>query len=938
MICYRKEKMNVFKAAILAVSVLLFAACTDDESSGPVEREDPSIHDTDIYTQAKSSDDYKNSKVKYGKMTDPRDGKVYRTIVVDGLEWMAENLDFSDSELMPNIEGANWCYDNNPDFCKVGGRLYTWAAAMNLSSDMLNKDWGQYVKTSTMRRGICPEGWAIPDRNEYWGLTERAGNDSYSVAGKNLKSTKGWRGLDGNGLDSIGFTALPTGFYAKDKFYNAGFEGGFWTSSDDYYLSSSEANVVNFAYDSEAASIVARKKEFGYSVRCVKDTTVIRIAHDDSVSKIDELKLAGELYDTAKVVRGKFVDPRDNREYRTVKIGNETWMAENMDYLANDSVSACYAREDSLCEIYGRLYTYEFARDSVCPEGWHLPTKANYEVLRKLTGLAGVVGIYYIDVSALTLKGKETWADYQRGGEAHDGSGLDLYGFDVLAGGRGVIGAEVDSFFNRGENAHLWVYDNGDGYYYTIDFDNQNYKTDYNGRGNKGLASVRCIQGEKAVFYECPIDTSDYKRPSYTGTDSSVTEGGYLQDMRDNKFYKVVTIGKQTWMAENLNAAVVGYNATCYKNNDGVCDSLGMYYTWDEAMDLSSVFTSVDDYYCRHNEVRRGMCPKGWHLPSEEEWRELIETAGDSLSANRMLKSKTGWQVENGFDTYGFDAVPGGFNPGDRYSTQREKTAYYWARTEATRFASSAIAFGGDNYALVKLMPHAKSTRLPIRCLKDSALVSEAVELQEPYISLVPACRVGNKDKCTYGTLKDERDEHVYKTVQIGTQTWMAENLEFASEDSPESGFYFWSTAVDTAGVFSENAKGCERGRECNLKEPVRGICPEGWHVPSMLDWEKLFAVIGGETVAWTSLKSSEGWSKNAGVDAYGWNAVPTGYWYAVDSTVHLKGDVAHFWSWKSGSRINSMNMGFYADSTSGFEMTDLNTEVGANIRCLKDE
>ena len=205
-------------------------------------------------------------------------------------------------------------------------------------------------------------------------------------------------------------------------------------------------------------------------------------------------------------------------------------------------------------------------------------------------------------------------------------------------------------------------------------------------------------------------------------------------------------------------------------------------------------------------------------------------------------------------------------------------------------------------------------------------------------MSLAKSCKTAKKDDCVYGELKDERDEHVYKTVQIGTQTWMAENLEFACEGSPEPGFYFWSTAVDTAGVFSENAKGCDRRRGCNFKEPLRGICPEGWHIPSMLDWKKFFALVGGADVAWTSLKSPEGWSKNSGVDAYGWNAVPTGYWYAVDSTVHQKGNVAHFWSWEDGTWTYSMNMGFYADSTSGYEMRELGEDVGVNIRCLKDE
>ena len=932
--------LSRIKTLLWIVALGLFAACSDEESVEPVDTGDPSEHDMDVYTQAKSADDYKNSDIKYGKMTDSRDGKVYRTIIVDGLEWMAENLDFSDSTLLPNIEGANWCYDNEPDFCKVGGRLYTWAAAMNLSSDMLQKRWNWYNKSSSARRGVCPEGWVIPSSSEFSYLTLLVGR--YSEAGKLLKSTRGWRGLNGNGLDSVGFTVIPTGYYAKGDFYNAGFEGVFWTSKESDY-SYSEASVMRFNYESSDVAQRDQKKEFGYSVRCVKDTAVIRIAQNDSSAKIEELELVREkLYDTANVVRGTFVDPRDSRKYRTVKIGSQTWMAENMDYRASDSVSACYARKDSLCEIYGRLYTHEFAQDSVCPDGWHLPTRSEFNVLQKMTGYAGVVDIYFVDVSGLTLKGKETWADRMVGSEAHDGNGLDLYGFDVLAGGRGVLGAEVDSFYNRGENAYFWGYDVGDGNGYTMELSHISYSIDFNIREKNELASVRCIQGEKPLFYECPADTSKYKAPLYTEKDSSFTEGGYLHDFRDNKFYKVVTIGKQTWMAENLNFQYKEYTKpqrsdrkSCYADSLGVCDSLGAFYSWVVAMDMDGLFTSADDFYCRRNEVRRGMCPMGWHLPSVEEWNELIETVGDPLAAAVLLKSKSAW---NGTDAYGFGVLPAGRNPGSSAGSNKGRDAYFWTSADDENLNTRLVHFNEEIYSLMDIETQTKNQWISVRCIKDSALLSEAVEIQKSEISLAPACKDAKKDNCAYGELVDDRDGHVYKTVQIGSQTWMAENLELANEGSPKLGFYYWSAAVDTVGEYSDCAKDCDARRTCNIKEPLRGICPEGWHIPSIDEWKNLFAFAGGKAGAWNTLKSSEGWSENAGVDALGWNAVPTGYWFAADTSVHKKGDVAHFWSWEKGAWIYRMSMGFYADSTSGYEFRELGPDVGANIRCLKDE
>lgn len=918
----RKEKMNLFKSAmLLAVFTLLFSACTDDESVGRVEMEDPSIHDDDVYTQAKSADDYKNPKIEYGKMTDPRDGKVYRTIKVDSLEWMAENLNFSDSDLMPNIKKGNWCYNDNLAFCDVGGRLYTWTAAMDLPKERLKEgDWETRYHPQHWR-GVCPEGWTIPTEEEFRDLLTRVWDDG-STVGQMLKSAKGWN-RNGNGTDSIGFTALPFGFYGNGESYNAGFEGLFWTSQESSYTL--EAFAVKFEFDQDDAIITDLNKSFGLSVRCVSDTTMIRKAIKDSIYKWNKLKEAEFLYDTADVVKGSFVDSRDNREYATIKIDDQTWMAENLDYKASDSVSACYAHEDSLCKIYGRLYTYVFARDSACPAGWHLPTNAEFQVLRERVGNS---------ISGLTLKSKEYWYD----GSNTNVNGVDLYGFRGLPGGKGRLGAEADSFFYRGEEAHFW--ENGD--YETGSFTFALEADELYGGGEflglNELASVRCVLGEKPNFFYCPEDTLKYKKTTFYGTDSSQTQDGYMKDLRDGKYYRIVTIGKQTWMAENLNGEYGNYHLHegCYYESQDTCDSLGVFYSWYDAMDMDGKYTQVEDYYCRHNEVRRGACPLGWHVPSEADWRELVETVGDPLSASIMLKSKSGWTNENGLDTYGFTVYASGNTPRDHFNAQKGEKAYFWTRDDISKSGGRAVVFGGDDYSVVEFIDAKKSMQMPVRCIKDSALLSEAVEIQKPEMSMVPPCKSAKKDSCVYGTVKDECGNS-YKTVQVGTQTWMAENLKVDYEGAPKAGFYFWEMAIDSTGVFSDGAKGCRSYLNCNLVEPVRGICPEGWHLPSTKEWRLLAAVVGGPSKAWNVLKSSEGWKENAGVDAYGWNATPVGYWYNVDESIHNEGRVVHFWSWQNKGWGNDVAMGFYADSSQGLDISEVNDDVAVSVRCVKD-
>jgi len=210
-----------------------------------------------------------------------------------------------------------------------------------------------------------------------------------------------------------------------------------------------------------------------------------------------------------------------------------------------------------------------------------------------------------------------------------------------------------------------------------------------------------------------------------------------------------------------------------------------------------------------------------------------------------------------------------------------------------------------------------------------------------------------NPDKQFCAKFSDE-SEQIYKMTTIEgenyTKTWMAENLNYKTENSGCGGgnnmnegdcskygrLYTWATAV------GKSEEECGYGVECSLGDgKIRGVCPEGWHLPDTTEWNALFTAVGGKEAAEIMLKSKEGWSDKAdetsgnGSDDFGFLALPAGYRY--DSGFYSgEGFAAIFWS----STVSNSYNAYYIDITRDYDivhLSDVYKNFGFSVRCLRD-
>ena len=421
-----------------------------------------------------------------GTFTDPRDKKKYKTVKIGGFTWMAENLSFNakgsqcpgeEKRITPcwggkpgdkpgkcvDIECTDWAED---------GDFNSWCTKYKKLPAKQIQDLDKELKATCAISGrrydaetaskACPAGWHLPSYKAWDILLEMAGGIR-SNPGKKLTATSA------GGTDELGFAALPDNshwwFFNKDGGYS------------DFKI--------------EGEGVYGNRGNEDKFVRCAQgkstDDVLAAIA---AAEKAEVEKAVGKQFNP-KIIYGSMTDARDKITYKTAKIGEQNWLAENLNYNANGS--KCFKDKDYICKRDGRLYDWATAK-TACPAGWHLPTDGEWDALMKTVG-----GDH--EASGAKLKAAKGWSG--------DGNGTDEFGFSALPAGSG----EGNSYYSNG--AWWWSASemSGSGIYRNIALPEKNKDGFIRSRTAKSfLYSVRCLEGEAPK--EAPAAAQPAQKPA----------------------------------------------------------------------------------------------------------------------------------------------------------------------------------------------------------------------------------------------------------------------------------------------------------------------------------------------------------------------------------------------------------------------------------------
>jgi uncharacterized protein (TIGR02145 family) len=567
---------------------------------------------------------------------------------------------------------------------------------------------------------------------------------------------------------------------------------------------------------------------------------------------------------------GSFKDARDGKVYKTVKIGSQVWMAENLntskfrngeeipfaitdtdwEYTFNHEKLPAYCIFDNNPEFgskYGKLYNWYAVNDprGLAPEGWHIPTKSEWIILLEYLGGK--------EKAFAKMKSKSGWLYNMNGSNSSGFSGSP-------SGHRRASGA----FGGLEEEAGWWMNSHVD-YSFQLFYKNGYSPGVYPNR-DWGL-SVRCIKNDEPDRkIKTQLEPFDYNKG-----EKSYRQYTRLKDLRDGTSYRTAKYGDQIFMAENLNTSLFlngdtipeAKNLEQWKNAEMNKQPIWCYNEYDSAYEKR--FGKIYNWYAVNDP--RGLAPEGWHVATKDDLEALEKRLGYGEIAVKKMKSVNGWKDEEEntgelglkirrellpTNESGFDLIPAGYCSSGGFVFEGEICAI-WTSDSYNDWNAYTYKLFSTPYSSID--PDSKEDGYYVRCFlskKDNTQVAiknqwKTETVRSRQNSEFEEINYLSKNEDTSGQIHNKRSNFSI------TKTWMAENLNIGvfsnGEVIPEARTkQDWENACKNrkpAWCFYDNnpTNANKFGRIYNwyaLDDP-RGLIPDGWHLATVDEWFDYF-------------------------------------------------------------------------------------------------
>ena len=438
--------------------------------------------------------------------------------------------------------------------------------------------------------------------------------------------------------------------------------------------------------------------------------------------------------------------------------------------------------------------------------------------------------------------------------------------------------------------------------------------------------------------------------------------------MHDGHDYSTVQIGAQCWFSENCRYLPSVSPSNEGSDTDPYCYVYGYQGTDVTTAQATSNYSTYGVLYNWTATITEGVCPSGWHVPSDGEFTLLTDYLGGEFVAGDAMKSTSGWSENgNGSNSSGFTALPGGLKVGTSGQFAASGlNANFWSSSSIGTAAAQALQITSESIS-ASIWP--SSFGLSVRCLLDytddcgvqngdNSTCADCCGVANgdgstcdgtcgpcnDNASCLDDCDVPNGDNSTCGcdgvpNYVISHDGYNYSTVQIGDQCWFAENCRYLPNVSPSSSFsettpYYYVYDYQGTDVAAAQATiNYETyGVLYNLPAIMtEDICPSGWHVPSDGEFTQLTDYLGGNAVAGTAIKSATAWD---GTNSSGFNGLPGGSAYS--GAFGFSGSNGYWWS-SSASGSTDAWFRLLVNNNDGVLRSDADLILGYSARCVRD-